>query len=581
MLVCLSLIIVSCGGGSSSTQPTTTTKVEVLPPVTPPLPPAEPEEDLTFGGGFSELLDSNIAFQYGYISPESNVDETGNMPEHPEAFAGGAALGDYDGDGDLDVFIVRGDLGGNLLYQNDGEGVFVEVAAQAGLKFTRSDTDNYRHSGPSFADLDGDGDLDLFIGGINGDPSLIFQNQGNGIFYDVTATSGLHSLQSEFTLSSAFGDFDKDGDLDMFLTHWGSEIDVENPRESEHLWRNDSNNTQIKFTDVSAATGVTQALLKQPQNSALGEDHDYTFTPNFADINNDGYADLLVVADFGLTRVLLNKQDGTFEDVTDDEVIIDDSGMGAAIADYDNDGDLDWFVSAITGTFWQIGNRFYQNESGTFSDNSVLAAVNPSFGQAQARSSWGWGACAADLNNDGNLDIYMSNGFTFSYQDANIDFDFETDTTRVFMGLGDNTFEESAALLGLDDRQSSRAILCADFDNDGDIDLLQLHRNEDNAVSFYRNDIGQNNWLAISLSQPLLKNKQAIGARVYVTTENKTQMREVNLGSHFTSQTAVKQIFGLGQNMQASLVRIVWPDGSETVQTDLVANQHLTISKSE
>ena len=144
-------------------------------------------------------------------------------------FAGGVAAGDYDNDGDIDLFVVRGNRGGsNLLYRNDGDNTFTDVAGAAGVALTNV-TAAFRHSGPMFADMDGDGDLDLFIGGVQGDPSFLFQNNGDGTFTDVTAGSGLDLIAAEQNISAAFGDYDLDGDLDMALAHWGTARSNANP----------------------------------------------------------------------------------------------------------------------------------------------------------------------------------------------------------------------------------------------------------------------------------------------------------------------------------------------------------------
>ena len=170
---------------------------------------------------FTDATDSSgIFYQHGYSLP------TGTDVEW---FAGGVAAGDYDADGDVDLFVVRGDAGPNQLYRNSGTGTFSEVAAQAGLAYTKSATENDRLSGPTFADMDGDGYLDLFIGGFEGSPSYLYRNNGDGTFSDVSQASGIRSMQAENTISAAFGDYDKDGDVDMFLSHWGNATTFRQP----------------------------------------------------------------------------------------------------------------------------------------------------------------------------------------------------------------------------------------------------------------------------------------------------------------------------------------------------------------
>ena len=226
--------------------------------------------------------------------------------------------------------------------------------------------------------------LDLFIGAVApaGDLTpaevFIFKNNGNGTFTDSTEDSLLNTISKRHTFSAAFGDYDKDGDLDLFLTHWGSGL-ILAEQSTEHLWRNNGDGT---FTDVSTPAGITQVFF---------EKQDFTFTPNWSDINNDGFLDMLIAADFGTSRVFINQTDGTFLNTTT-EVISDENGMGAAVGDYDNDLDLDWFVSSIydpngvAEANWGVsGNRLYNNNgSGVFEDVTVDAGVEHGFGAGGA-----------------------------------------------------------------------------------------------------------------------------------------------------------------------------------------------------
>ena len=163
----VAVLSVACGGGGGGASPTPA-------PTSDPPPPAPVQfTDVTASSG--------IAYQAGYANPFGDSGSTLMTILALQDFAtSSVASGDYDGDGDVDLFITRGDIGPNLLYRNDGNLVFTDVAAAAGVDHTKSATENYRHSGPAFGDMDGDGDLDLFVGGLFGDPSLIFENNGNG-----------------------------------------------------------------------------------------------------------------------------------------------------------------------------------------------------------------------------------------------------------------------------------------------------------------------------------------------------------------------------------------------------------------
>ena len=255
----------------------------------------------------------------------------------------------------------------------------------------------------------------------------------------------------------------------MFLTHWGTAREAGESINTEHLWRNDTADGRIRFTDVSLISGIaTEIIAPDPVGSSLGGDFDYTFTPTFARITDDRYPDLVIAADFLTSRYFVNNGDGTFTNETDPNVIVDRNGMGSAVGDYDGDGDLDWFVSSIWSVpdadgdqVFELGNRLYNNHGGIFADVTETAGVHD--------GGWGWGSCFADFDNDGDLDIYHTNGWLVPFEPSN----FHEDTSRFFLAHGDGTFSEQAAAAGLVDIEQGHGIVCADFDNDGDVDIFQ------------------------------------------------------------------------------------------------------------
>jgi hypothetical protein len=282
------------------------------------------------------------------------------------------------------------------------------------------------------------------------------------------------------------------------------------------------------------------------------------------------------VADFNYSQYFINNQDGAFTNATDTDVIIDGNGMGSAVGDYDNDGDLDWFVTSIEcivgvgncdgGVLSQIGNRLYRNQNGVFEDATAEAGV--------ASGGWGWGACFIDFENDGDLDIYQTNG----WPRTDADNDYASDTSRAFVSDGMGGFENLATDMGLDDTEEGRGVVCADLDNDGDIDILQLHRESTLSVTLWRNDTDENNYLAVKLrGNP--PNTEAAGARITITVAGKSQMREISIASNFVSQNPTAQTFGLGNATQVDELRVQWPDGSETVMTDVQAGQFMSIDQ--
>ncbi len=537
LIACCSLFgAAACGGGGGSPAPT---------PAAGSAPPPLQFSNITNGSG--------ISFVHGFADGAKTM---------PEMFGGGVASGDFDADGDIDLFVVRGNNGPNLLYRNDGGNRFTDIAAPAGVADTDPAGGAYRHSGPTFADMDGDGDLDLFVGGLNGDPNVVFENNGDSTFTDVTSTSGLEGLSAANTISAAFGDYDLDGDLDMMLAHWGTYRPPDGGGghgDTESLWRNDSDGNGIRFSSVSEAAGIAPAIIARRGGldgfGAGSLDYDYSFSPTFARMNADRYPDILSVADFNNTRLFLN--DGGrggavgFVDMTDNSVIIDRNGMGSAVGDYDNDGDLDWFVTGIFGVTETVGNRLYRNDgSGALQDVTVVAGV--------ADGGWGWGACFADFNLDGNLDIFHTNG----WNSLNALDDFENDQSRLFISRGDGTFVDEAAARGMSDIQQGRGVVCADFDNDGDVDIFMTNRGAENSAALWRNEDGgnTNNSLKVRLAG-LPPNTLAANARITITVGGVTQMREVTFGSNFTSQNPAEQIFGLGPVASADTVVIEWPNG--------------------
>jgi len=525
--------------------------------------------------------ESNIAYKVGYTRP--SLIGRGDLSYQVSIMTfGGVAAGDCDNDGDIDLFITYGNTGGpnggggpNRLYLNQlaeqGNGLlFEDNAAAAGVANTRPDgKNNDRHSGPAFADMDGDGDLDLFVGGIYGDPSKIYENRGNCLFTDVTANSpDIEQMRAAHTLSAGFGDYDLDGDLDMFLTHWATPDKLYAPpgarrwRKTDHLWRNDTDKSGIRFVNVSEESGVSNAVWRTRTYPGTydfpfsAQEFDFTFTATFARINADPWPDIALAADFGTTQLLVNNGDGTFRSLENRILREAQFGMGSALGDIDNDGDLDWFVSSILGPGTKVvtphGNRLYRNDGGPslFVDDTDRLGV--------ANGSFGWGSCFLDVDNDTDLDIYHTNGFPQSFltpEDA-----YDSDASRLFVMNEAGTYDEKAAALGLATTTSGRGVVCADFDNDGDTDILELTDDSGNSAKLWENRTAAEGrrFLRVRL-EGLPPNTEAAGARILVRAGGKTQMREIMVGSNYTSQNPTVQIFGLGSAESVDEILVEWP----------------------
>ncbi len=476
--------------------------------------------------------------------------------------AGGIAAGDYDRNGTIDLYAVRGNIDPNLLFRNKGDGTFKEVAGSAGVGLQSSPGTS--SSAPLFCDLDGDGWLDLFVGAVQGGIPALFHNNRDGKFTNVFAASGIAATRDTF--SAACGDYDGDGDLDLFLAHWGALLGGANST-TESLWRNEGN---LVFTDMSVASGITAAFLAHPNGGTV----EWAFTGNFTDVDNDGWADILVAADFGTSMVLRNRTDGTFEDVTDPLVITDENGMGAAIGDYDGDGNLDWFVSSIwdpngvaEGTWGVTGNRLYRGlGDGSFVDVTDAAGVRHGY--------WGWGATFADLDNDRDLDLVHVNGFG----DASVPntAEYLADPTRLFVADGAGAFTEEAGLRNLADDGLGRGIVAFDYDDDGDLDLAISNAN--GPLALFRNEGGNLNGSLTVKLHGTAPNVDGIGARVTLTTGTTTQVREIRGGSNFESQNPAEAHFGTGGAPVAN-VTIQWPRGAVTTLTGVSTAQRIVVAE--
>jgi cysteine-rich repeat protein len=500
---------------------------------------------------FSDVTsEAGLVYQHGY--GDSGFSEASEN-------VGGVAAGDYDRDGFDDLYVVRGTVGPNLLFRNRGDGTFEERGEAAGVALTDA-----RSSGPLFADLDGDGWLDLFVGGVDGTPPRLYRNGGDGTFTDVTAAAGLVLPLERDTVGATAADYDRDGDLDLFLTHWSKSFFQVSDTSSYHLWRNEGGGT---FVDVTFEAGFVPTAP---------DDRFESFAANFVDLDGDGWLDLLVAADFLTSRIYRNDRDGTFTDVTDRTVITDGNGMGAAVGDYDEDGDFDWFVTSIwdpngvaEGSWDTTGNRLYRNRGdGTFEDATEASGVR--------RGYWGWAATFQDLNQDGHLDIFHVNGFGDATIPATAE--FFADPARLFVGDGAGGFVEQAQTAGVADTGDGRGLVAFDYDRDGDLDLFVA--NNGGAPRLFRNDDPPGRALAVRLLGRA-PNTQAVGAVVDVSVGGVVKRRLVRAGSNYVSQDPAEVHVGLGTAAGADGIVVGWPDGSSSTVGAVAAGATAVVNEPE
>ncbi|MFI5307583.1 MAG: CRTAC1 family protein [Polyangiales bacterium] len=486
--------------------------------------------------------------------------------------SGGAAAGDFDGDGLIDLYATRIDAPG-VLYRNRGDGTFEDVTDRYGL------AEGIGSNGAAFADIDNDGDLDLYVTSVLDHRFYLFRNQGDH-FEEQGASLGA-DVASDYRhhgFGAAFGDFDRDGFLDLHTTEW-VQLPLDDPRPSHaRLLHNLGSASPGSFEDVTGPAGVD--LIAGTRGTRT------SFASSFADMDGDGWPELLVVADFNTSRLFWNDGHGAFNDGTlFSHVGTDLNGMGTAIGDYDGDGDMDWFVTGIFDPSYMCsdsdsdvcgwgtnGNRLYQNRGDrSFRDVTDIAGVRD--------GGWGWGAAFFDYDNDGDLDLVMTNGVDFPYPEAAL---FRTDPMRLFRNDGNGTFTDVAVELGIDDRGDGKGLLVFDYDDDGDQDLLVVQH--EGTPHLYRNDGGnQHAWLRVRL-RGTASNRDGVGARLTLVRRlgEAPLVRDLLGGTQFLGQSESVVHFGLG-DLEGPVreLQIQWPSGRRQILRNLAPRQTLLVVEGE
>ena len=514
----------------------------------------------------------------------------------PWLVAGGAgvAIGDYNNDGLDDIYFVSSGLGTrNHLYRNDGNFKFTNMAMSAGVALVNESMETGTSSAALFLDYNKDGWQDLFL--LRFGKTALFRNNKDGTFTEVTREAGVYRHLNALAVT-AF-DYDRDGDVDIFIGGYFPEKDFHNPPDTKvlfnswetarnggrnYLFRNNGDGT---FADVADEAGFQDAGWAM----ALGH----------ADINNDGWQDIYIANDFGTDKFLKNVG-GRFVDMSAKAIGIDTKkGMNVDIGDFNNDGWLDVYVTNMTEPYLQECNMLWRNNGNeTFSDVSVETQT--------CDTKWGWGAKFVDVDNDGRLDIYAANGFISAgkhdYMEALLEFVFDdkVDVTDVrgwpemgaasmagyernvlFQQTASGLFVSVAKEAGVDSISDGRGVAIADFDHDGRMDIVVT--NVGSVPHIYRNITeSKNNWLELRLFGDGEKsNRDAIGARILVRTAAGEQIREVASANGFDSQSSLQAHFGLGTNKRVDYMKVVWPDGAVQEFRNVAVNKvyHLRQNK--
>ncbi|MEN3339086.1 MAG: enediyne biosynthesis protein [Acidobacteriota bacterium] len=510
---------------------------------------------------------SNISF----------VHDSGASPDKymVETFGSGVGWIDYDNDGFPDLYFVNGAPGSaNALYRNNkGDGTFTDVTREAGVA---ADGNRSYKTGVAVGDFDGDGYLDLYVTAFG--PNILYRNNGNGTFTDVTAAAGVAGGPNEWSTSTGFFDFDRDGDLDLYVVNYLDYHLDDNPYcglrkpgyrmychptlfdgMADRLFRNNGDGT---FTDVSKAAGIAN-----PAGKGLGL--------AFCDFDRDGDTDIYVANDSVRNFLYRNNRDGTFTDVAYGTGVGFDingkpqAGMGVDCADVDGNGFPDIFVT----NFSEELNALYKNlGGGAFED------VSATVGMGSAFAPLGFGTRLFDFDNDGDLDIHVTNGhvidnvklYTPSFSYAQKDLLYENVGGR-FRDVTD------AAGAAFQSARVGRGLAVADFDNDGDLDVVISSLGQRPVL--LRNDTPhKGNWLLIR-ARSRSRNTYGLGATVRVETPGGVQVREINNVASYLSSSDVRLHVGLGAAASARRIEILWPRGGRQVLTDVAANQVLVVDE--
>ena len=517
--------------------------------------------------GFTDIT-TELGIEFRHVNGESG------QKYFIEPIGSGVALFDFDNDNDLDLYLVNGsDLPGrvspilptNRLYRNDGN-TFTDVTTQTGVG------DTGYGLGCCVGDYNNDGFTDLYV--TNYGANVLYHNNGDGTFRDVTAAAGVGG--DRFSSGCAFVDIDVDGDLDLYVVNYvqfDPETNPECTRQgirtyctpeallgvSDVLYLNNGDST---FTDVSEETGVSEASGK-----GLGV--------VCGDVDNDGNVDIFVANDTTPNLLYRNTpnsiemtEDALFSGVALSEEGRAYSGMGANLGDFDNDGYLDIVIT----NFQDQTNSLYHNaQSRFFNEVSFAKGIGE-----RSLPYLAWGVDFIDFNNDGWLDLFIANG----HLDDNI---AEIDPigtypqpNQLFLNnRGINFSEVADEAVAM--RKVSRGAAFGDIDNDGDIDVVVSNLKD--SPTLLRNDSGNTaQWLAVKLIGTHC-NRDAIGVRVTVISGGLTQIREVKSGSGYLSQNDLRLHFGLGEVTRVDTLTVRWTCGKVQTLQDVKTNQVIVITE--
>ena len=497
-----------------------------------------------------------------------------------ETLASGVGLFDFDNDGDLDIYLLNGcplpppqDLATcppNALYRNWGDGTFEDVAAQKGLEARGFSV------GCCVGDYDSDGDLDIYVTGFGG--NHLYRNNGpetDFSFTEVTAESGVDDPR--FSAGASFLDYDRDGNLDLYVTNY-CEVDFGSSKPCfnnnvagycapgqytpvhDSLFRNNGDGT---FANASRSAGI--ALDSEPGPK-------WGMGIAVCDFNDDGWSDIYVANDVSDNFLFENQKDGTFKNVATELMAAvgldgaEQGSMGVDAGDFDGDGKFDLLVT----NYHKQLNALYHNEGKFgFSDQALRYGLGDS-----TLPMVSWGTRMMDIDNDGALDLFIANGHLEDQIDK-YDQSSEYRQRNQFYRGENGRFREitRGGGSGLTEKLSSRGAAFGDIDNDGDLDIVVCNSRERPSLLINETP-AKNAWLSLKLKGK--KDPYALGARATIRAGGRIQVAEVRSGGSYVCQNDLRLHFGLADSKKADKVTIRWPGGNTSTFENLEANkEHL------
>jgi len=515
------------------------------------------------------IVDNTIDFQH----------HTGAMGNFhlPETIGAGLAWLDYDMDGFLDLYCVNSSYSTNSeesltnskLYRNLGNGTFLDVTDQSGLKNTEYG------QGVTVADYDNDGDTDLYL--TNFGPNQMYQNRGDGTFIDVTAQTGV--TDQSWSTSATFLDIDLDGFLDLFVVNY-LQYSLDSPNltcgeegtqsychpslfagAADQLYYNNGDGTFNNITN--------QAGINDPADLFNGKGLGVVA----GDFNHDGWPDIYVANDDTPNFLFYNRGGGIFSEVAlmtgcaySFEGVAQ-AGMGVDMADLNGDGWLDIFVTNLS---YETNALYFNNGDGTFND-----AIHQARLANQSLLYVGFGTGLYDFDNDGDIDVFIANGHVIHNIEETSEVLTSAQPNQIFLNAGDGTFREVSKQAGkhFTSRQVSRGAAFGDYDNDGDIDIAVS--NSDQRLELLRNETTANGFRVKIVGT--VSNRDGIGCRVSLKAGKETTVQEVRRSAGYLSSHDPRLHFGLNQNSNVERLEIEWLSGVVQVFENIVVNEELEV----